>query len=63
MVLLLRWGQCVPPTLCYPSTKTTRYHDLQFLNTNVKVESKVEPRTGDENPEGEFRCSCTLSLT
>ena len=34
-----------------------------FRSVNVKNKYKIHPKTGIEDPEGEERCSCTLSLT
>jgi hypothetical protein len=38
-------------------------HTHIYRPTQVKVKGNVHPRTGHEGPEGEQRCSYTLSLT
>jgi len=33
------------------------------MSYESKGKGKVNPRTGDEGPEGKYRYSCTISLT
>jgi hypothetical protein len=47
------------------TTARTHAHTHKHLNFQImiKVKSKVDPRRGHEDPEGEQRCNSTRSLT